>query len=259
MNREHVTEQQNEFNADHFFLQLILSTPSISEKDLKHKLNLINNGLRDNQRRSLDQLQVYARRTLFPIELEFRRFVDKNYSDDEYVYALISTEPLTDYLNKIFINPNEAVQLRGMIDHIFANSRCTGVGVRNLPKKDFPARDELIKRLLHSKRFIILNEAHNNIDKNGSLYDLNSIDGLIEHNTNVSISTAFSQEIYDYLREKYYGSTLFDCAGCRTWVLSGLLCKNKECNLRLHRSCYGPYFASHDIEEGVCPECHSQI
>ena len=254
MNREY-TSEHNEFKADQFFLQLILSTPSITEKDLKRKLDTVNSGLSDSQKRSLEQLLAYARRTLFPIDLEFRRFVDKNYSPDEYVYALISTEPFTDYLNKIFINPGEAVQLRKMIDMIFANSRCSGVGIRNFLKRDFPARDELLKRLLDTKRLIQLNENnHTNVDNGGYFFD-----NLIEQNARVSISTAFSQEIYDYLREHYYEKTLFDCAGCKEWVLAGILCQNENCNLRLHRSCYGPYFASNGIEEGVCPECKSQI
>lgn len=219
---------------EHFFLQYILSVSSVTELQLRAQFAEINAKLPPTCQRSLAQVTREAERVLLPIGIEFRRFRDLNFSDGEYGYTLVANEPLSESLNKAVMSPTHAAQLKEMVDLMFQDSRCEGLSVRSLPIAKFPAKHEIVERMLAASKFVSLDS--------GRLF----------------VSTGFATEIAEYLKQ-FLNKTLFPCAGCSEWLLHGRLCSDPNCTFRLHKQCYQLYFTSKGLPEGKCPECGSNI
>lgn len=223
-------------NPDALFLQLVLAAKYVSESSLLSQINHLNTKLSPEERRSIDDVVIYANYVLEAVEMELKLIRDDFANDENYYCVVEHVGDDSDLINKLLLSKPQCAQLKDMLDVMFTDSNLAGMDVAGLSVSAFSGKDFIVSEMIQRGFFIKLPPEY-------------------EGQLRVIISMQLLAQMESYLDERYGNKTLFRCLGCEKWLLHGKLCSTPDCGARLHERCYDAYFRLHEKPPGTCPKC----
>jgi len=223
-----------------YVVQFLLSNGFVSRSDLKRALKTVNEkfGLENDNKLGLRFVEEKAASYFYAIGMELREVRD-DLEEGEQCYVLVDTADFDELENHDLMEYMPSMQLKKLVEILFSDPRCQGTDPSQLSESEFPAKEELLTKLVEDKYvFRSIEEG-----RHGVLFP----------------GTRMLYSLEPYLAEEYGGKTLFKCLGCHKWLLKGRLCHNQQCPGRLHDRCYDAFFTSQEVQPGICTLCNSEL